>query len=136
MRRIVAAAAILAVLSGCSTIIEGTSQDISVNTEPPGADCMLNREGGMIARVNPTPGVANVKRTKYDITIVCKKDGYAEATYLNHSGIESQAAGAIVVGVFSLGLGLISWGVDSASGADNKYTSPVKITLQPETAKQ
>jgi len=110
-------------LSACSSIIEGTSQEITVNTNPPGADCSLNRQGISIAHVNPTPGAATIKKTKYDITIVCNKKGYEEATYLNHSGSAGATFGNIVLG------GGIGWAVDSAAGADNKYDSPVNISL-------
>jgi len=43
--------------------------------------------------------------------------------YLNHSGAAGATFGNIVAG------GLIGWGVDSATGSDNKYDSPVNITL-------
>ena len=117
------AAVCLCLISACSSIIEGTSQEITVNTNPPGADCSLNRQGISIAHVNPTPGAATIKKTKYDITIVCNKKGYEEATYLNHSGSAGATFGNIVLG------GGIGWAVDSAAGADNKYDSPVNISL-------
>ena len=116
---------VLLLLGACSSIIEGTSQEIMVNTNPAGANCSLNRQGLSIARINPTPGAATIKKLKYDITIVCDKDGYQEATYLNHSGVAGATFGNIVLG------GGIGWAVDSAAGADNKYDSPVNITLVP-----
>ena len=115
----------LVILSGCSSIIEGTSQEITVNTNPSGAECSLEREGISIARVNPTPGAVTIKKTKHDITIVCKKPGYQDATYLNNSGAAGATFGNIVAG------GGIGWAIDSASGADNKYDSPVNITMVP-----
>jgi hypothetical protein len=68
-------------LSAFSSIIEGTSQEISINTNPPGADCSLDRQGVSIAHVNPTPGTATIKKTKYDITVACKKPGYQDAIF-------------------------------------------------------
>jgi hypothetical protein len=113
----------LVTLSACSSIIEGTSQEIAINTNPSGADCSIEREGMSIGRVNPTPGATTIQKTKHDITIRCNKDGYEEATYLNHSGAAGATFGNILAG------GVIGWGIDSASGADNKYESPVNITL-------
>jgi hypothetical protein len=115
----------LLLLGACSSVVEGTSQEIMVNTNPAGAKCSLNREGQSIARIDPTPGAATITKTKYDITVVCNKDGYQEATYLNHSGAAGATVGNIVLG------GGIGWAIDSASGADNKYDSPVNITLVP-----
>ena len=115
-------------LGGCSSIIEGTSQEILVNTNPPGANCEFVREGNVIARVQQTPGGATIKKTKYDITLKCDKPGYQEATYLNHSGAAGATFGNIILG------GGIGWAIDSASGADNKYDGTVNVTLVPNTA--
>ncbi len=117
-------------LGACSSIVNGTTQDITVNTNPPGADCRLEREGQVIARVQNTPSTANVSKTKHDITIVCDKEGYQTATYLNDSGWESGsgAAGIALDVVLTLG---VSSAIDSATGADNKYESPVNIILLP-----
>ena len=120
------AAAISAVcLSGCASIISGTSQEIKINTNPAGANCQLIREGAVIARVEQTPGGVTIKKTKHDITLKCNKDGYQEATYLNHSGAEGATFGNMVLG------GGIGWAIDSASGADNKYDGIVNVTLVP-----
>lgn len=112
--------------AGCSSIIEGTSQELTVNTNPSGASCSLERQGASIARIDPTPGAATIKKTKYDITVKCDKDGYQQATYLNHSGAAGATFGNIILG------GGIGWAIDSASGADNKYDTPVNITLVPD----
>lgn len=116
----------LLLLTGCSSIIEGTSQEITINTNPAGADCSLNRQGISIGHVNPTPGAIMIKKTKYDIMVVCNKPGYQEATYLNHSGAAGATVGNIILG------GGIGWAIDSASGADNKYDTPLNITLLPQ----
>ncbi len=111
--------------AGCSSIIEGTSQQISINTNPAGASCTLLREGQPIGAVTTTPGGVLIKKTKYDITIQCDKPGFLQATYLNHSGAAGATFGNIIAG------GGIGWAVDSASGADNKYDGVVNLTLVP-----
>ena len=126
MIRMMLVSALALAVGGCSSIIEGTSQEVTVNTNPAGADCSLERQGISIAHVNPTPGSTTIKKTKYDIMIVCKKDGFEDAKYLDHSGAAGATFGNIVLG------GGIGWAIDSASGADNKYDSPVNITLVPK----
>ena len=121
----VAMAAAATLLMGCSAVIEGTSQEIVVNTTPPAANCGLYRQGLKIGEVAGTPGTATIKKTKYDIRIVCSKPGYQETTYFNRSGTAGATLGNIVT---TAGIG---WAVDSASGADNKYDSPVNMTLPP-----
>ena len=128
MKQIIVAGTLVLMLGGCATIIKGSSQEITINTNPSGASCNLTREGATIAQVNPTPGAAKVDKTKYDITVVCNKEGYQEATYIAHSDIEGATFGNIALG------GLIGWGVDSATGSDNHYQSPINLTLVPRLA--
>lgn len=114
--------------AGCASIIEGTNQQILVNTNPSGADCGLYRKGIKIGTISQAPGSTLVNKTKNDIWIVCVKPGYQVATYLDHSGIAGGTFGNIIAG------GGIGWAIDSASGADNKYDTPVNMTLVPATA--
>jgi hypothetical protein len=117
-------------VGGCSSIVQGADQDIAINSNPPGASCILEREGQRIGELTSTPGSVNVSKTKHDITIICDKDGYQTATYINESGWESGsgAAGIALDVVLTLG---ISSAIDSATGADNKYESSVNITMIP-----
>ena len=129
--RNIALAAIGLGLGACSSIVQGTDQEIAVNTNPPGASCTLEREGQKIAELANTPGSVTVSKTKHDITIICDKDGYQTATYINDSGWESGsgAAGIALDVILTLG---VSSAIDSATGADNRYESPVNMTLIPE----
>jgi hypothetical protein len=128
MVRAIFASAALLLLSACATIVSGTSQDISVNTNPPGANCTINRQGQKIGQVNPTPGIVNVDKTRDDLMLVCDKDGYQEATFLVHSGFEATTVGNVFIG------GLIGVGIDAATGANNHYDSPVNVTFVPVVA--
>jgi hypothetical protein len=124
MRGFLIAGALLAFcVSGCSTIVEGQSQLLSINTTPPGATCVLTRHGETIGSVTPTPGNINVEKTKYDITVTCDMDGYDQATLIDKSGAAGATFGNIILG------GGIGWAIDSATGSDNKYDTPVTVTL-------
>jgi len=112
-------------LGGCASITEGTHQAITVNTNPPGASCVLNRKEGQIATIASTPGDVVIRKTKYDITVVCDKPGYQQATFMDHSGVEGMTFGNAILG------GGIGWAIDSSTGSDNKYDSPVNISLVP-----
>jgi len=113
-----------ALLTGCASIFEGTSQQISVRTTPPGARCTFWRNGGLVADIPSTPGVVTVQKTKVDLFVVCDKPGYASATYVNRSGL----AVATYANVLTLGL---AWAVDSSRGADNKYEGEIDLSLAP-----
>ena len=116
-------------LSGCATVFEGTSQEITVTTNPPGASCTFERVGTQVGTIGSTPGTANIRKSKHDITIICDKPGYQQAQYLNHSGVTATIAANVAADII-LTAGLSSI-VDSADGADNKYDSAVNLTLIP-----
>ncbi len=107
MKKLLTLFASIGLLSGCSSVIEGTSQELTVNTNPAGADCSLERQGTSIAHI-ATPGAATIKKTKYDILVRCNKPGYQEATYMNHSGAAGATFGNIILG------GGVGWAIDSA----------------------
>lgn len=115
--------------AGCASITEGTSQDIVVNTSPTGATCVFEREGEYLGTLPSTPGSLTVQKTKYNIVIRCDKPGYQQAVALSHSGTSAAIAANIALDVI-LTLGVSSI-VDSAVGADNKYDSPIVVTLIP-----
>ncbi|MBV8799276.1 MAG: hypothetical protein JOY77_13045 [Alphaproteobacteria bacterium] len=126
---VAAVAALGAAVSGCATVFEGTSQEISVVTNPPGASCSFERQGMQVGAIANTPGTANIRKSKYDIIIKCDKPGYQQAQFLDHSGVSAAIAGNVAADL------LLTWGlssvVDSADGADNKYDSAVTMTLLP-----
>jgi len=113
-------------LGACSTIVDGTSQEIVINTNPSGADCEIERKGTNVAIVSSTPGTALVSKTKDDILITCRKEGFYETTIRNKSRTTWGTLGNVLLG------GAVGWGIDSATGADNKYYSPVNIELKPK----
>ena len=111
-------------MSGCASIFEGTTQQISVNTTPPGARCTFWRNGALIADVPVTPGAATIDKTKDELVIVCTKPGYTAASFVNKSGL----AMATFANILTAGL---AWAVDSSRGADNKYQGEVNLALVP-----
>ena len=119
-------------LAGCISILEGTSQEITVATAPAEASCTLEREGKVFETIERTPKTVMVRKSKYDITVRCNKPGYQEATYLNHSGASATIAANVAMDlILTAGLSSI---IDSANGADNKYETAVVITLMPTVA--
>jgi hypothetical protein len=114
------------VASGCASIFDGTTQRISVNTNPTGARCTFWRNGGLIGDVAATPGSLIVDKSRQELVIVCDKPGYTPSTYVNRSGL----AGMAWANILTAGL---TWAVDTTRGADNKYESDVNLSLSPGT---
>ncbi|MEJ0043209.1 MAG: hypothetical protein WDM81_13775 [Rhizomicrobium sp.] len=118
--------------SGCATVFEGTSQDIAVVTNPPGAACVFERQSKtrkIVGTISSTPATVTVRKSKYDILVRCTKPGFQEATFLNHSGVTAVIAANIAIDVVAT-VGISSL-VDTATGADNKYDSAVNLSLIP-----
>lgn len=122
--RFVVIAALLAVtLGGCSTLIDGISQTIRVNSDPTGARCSFTRDGKVIAEVT-TPGRIQVDKDKRDIQAVCSAEDYDDRVVTLRSGL-APASFANVVGTLGVG-----WTVDSLTGADNAYPEVVTVILR------
>ena len=122
--RLAALAALCLVTGACSSITEGTSQDLTFNSVPAEADCTLQRNGENLGSVR-TPGTIKVQKTKHDIDVTCDKPGYQQASTRLKSDIAGMTVGNAIAG------GLIGWAIDSATGADNKYNDVTTVTLTP-----
>jgi hypothetical protein len=127
---IAAIAAAGIILSGCATIIEGTTQPVSVNTTPEqGAQCTLTNSQG--TWYVSTPGSTTVHKTKTDLDVVCAKAGYQPGHVVAISHFGGTTAGNVIAG------GVVGLGVDAASGANYHYDSPITVPLgQPGVAVQ
>ena len=116
----------LGLLAACASVVDGTSQTITVNTDPDGAVCEMNRDGKQIGVVNPTPGSLGVDKDKDDIALTCRKDGFLTETTSISSTFTGATFGNIILGG---GIGIL---VDAASGANNRYPERVDLVLTPE----
>jgi hypothetical protein len=112
-------------LTACASIVDGTSQQIALDTNPSGATCTFERNGVFLSKIDNTPSSIYVKKSKYDIMVSCKKEGYEVTKDTLPSGVEGATFVNILAG------GVIGWGVDAASGAMNKYPTEKFITLTP-----
>jgi hypothetical protein len=65
-------------LGGCASF-GGPTDEIAVNSEPPGAECRVERMGRTLAVVRQTPGTVRIDRSHYPIDILCSKEGSAGA---------------------------------------------------------
>lgn len=113
-------------LTGCATVVSGTSQTIGVNTDPEGADCQFTRKGVLVGRVNPTPGTIQVGKDFESVSVLCRKEGFDDTAGVIGTEFQAMTLGNILLG------GLIGVVVDAASGAMTKYPEVVTFTLIPQ----
>lgn len=94
-------------ISGCASIIHGTTQDIPIVTTPDGA--IAKTGDGVECK---TPCKLTLKR-KQDHVIQIKKDGFEDYTVTCHHVVSGAVASDLITG------GLIGWGVDALSGGQH-----------------
>ena len=126
MRILAAAAAVgLAItLAGCATITRGTTNQVQIQSDPPGA--LARTSTGFSCT---TPCTMTVSR-KDEFSVVFSKPGYRDETV----DVKTQVAGAGAAGFAGnilLG-GIIGMGADAATGATLEHVpNPVGVTLVP-----
>ena len=127
LRSLAALALLGTALSGCASIIKGSSEDIALSTPPAsGASCTLTNPRG--SWTVTTPASVTVKRSKKDVQVHCMKDGYQEASATIPSNFEEWTLGNLLLG------GVIGLGVDAGTGAVNKYPSTFEGPMSPNKA--
>ncbi|HEY1836288.1 MAG: hypothetical protein WBQ17_12550 [Rhizomicrobium sp.] len=111
-------------LSGCASIVKGTSQTIAITTPPTSdADCVLSsKEGNWTVR---SPGAVTVEKSKEDILVRCMKPGWQDAAATIPSDFQGWTLGNLLIG------GVIGLGVDAATGAINEYPHAFQVPMIP-----
>ena len=99
----------LLVVSGCSTIIKGSSQVVSIDSNVKGADVKVN--GQLIGK---TPFSGQIKRgSSTEVTL--SKEGYDSKTIIMSTNVEPVFFGNVFCG------GFIGSTTDAATGAMYNY---------------
>lgn len=113
-------------MPACATITTGSTQGISVISEPADASCTLQREGAVVGVVNPTPGTVQVSKSVRDLSVRCTKPGFSAGQKAVPSQFQAATLGNILLG------GVIGIVVDASSGAMGRYPETVTISLPAE----
>ena len=117
----------ITLLSACATIVNGSSQTVTVSTTPPAATCTVDRVGARIGAVAQTPGSVRLDKSKNDLSVTCSKPGFQTATVTKPPSFSGATFGNIIAG------GVIGVVVDAASGANYEYPSDIRLELAAET---
>jgi hypothetical protein len=104
--------------SGCATMFTGSTQQLTVSSQPPGARVIVN---GSYSGVTP---VALLLKTEHDYGIILQREGYRDTAVPVYREFNP-------VAILNL-VSLICWVVDVATGALWRLTpGAVYVTLQP-----
>ena len=113
--------------SGCATIVKGSSQGVTVKTDPPGASCELSKQGKSVGVVNPTPGTVQLGKGASALDVICKKPGYLDASAKLSSSFQGWTLGNAILG------GIVGIVIDAGSGAMHEYQPEISMKLLPES---
>lgn len=114
-----------ALLSGCATVVNGTTQKIGVSSTPMGADVLIDNQQHIL-----TPASVALDRSQSH-SFVFKKEGYQDDSFVITSGTSGWVWGNVLLG------GLVGGVVDFASGGARKLSQDsVHVTLSPLPAAQ
>ncbi len=111
-------------LSGCASVIDGTSQVITVATDPPAATCSAFRQGAPLFQTSAGHSRAIVSKSRHAIDLTCTAPGFEDTSVAVNSSIS--AMGVASMATFDFGI------TDYATGALNKYPDSVTVTLKPK----
>jgi len=107
-----------ALLSGCATIVKGTTQIIPVSSDPTGARVTVDN-----SPAGTTPTTVTLSR-KQNHMVVIEKEGFTPESIAVTKSMGGAVAGNIIAG------GLIGWGVDAMTGAQyNLAPNTISVRL-------
>ncbi|GAA0579278.1 hypothetical protein GCM10009416_17100 [Craurococcus roseus] len=110
-------------LPACATITTGTTQNLSVASEPPGASCRLQRGGELVGMAGPAQSTVQVSKSMRDIAVECSQPGYQNASGRIPAGFQPLFLGNILLG------GVVGMVVDMASGAASTYPASTTVAM-------
>lgn len=110
-------------LTGCASIINGTTQPMTVDSSPHKATCVLTNDYGTY-NVSSTPDTITVHRSSHVMHIIC----HESPNLMGGKQVDSTTSAVILGNI--LGGGLIGGGVDAANGSAFNYPSSVDIPLE------
>src|SRR5688500_6134791 len=101
---------VVLIASGCATIVDGTSQNVTFNSQPNGVKILVNG-----AQIGVTPLTTQIKRSK-DTVILAQKEGYQDQTIALQTKVNTYFWGNIITG------GVLGSTTDGVSGAMIEYS--------------
>ena len=121
MKTVILASLLAVVATGCSTILNGKTQSITIDSNVKGAEVMINQ-----VVVGQTPFTGQAPRGSAP-QITVRKAGYDTKTIVADTGFEPVFWGNIIFG------GFFGSTTDNATGAMYKYApATFNIELSPE----
>lgn len=108
---------LISVLTGCATIVDGSDQNVTIDSNPQGAKVYIGKmEDGKIvgkASAGVTPTTVNISRRNG--AVIIEKDGYKSETINLKRKMNGWVLGDILL------TSPLSTSIDTSTGAANEY---------------
>lgn len=115
--RVVPVLSLAGTLSGCATMFCGTSEEVKIESFPPGASVFVNGEN-----VGKTPLEVEMNRDSHPL-VVLKKDGYADTrVQIKQEWNRTTMLNLLFFPGIPVGFPITGWIIDARSGATSEYT--------------
>lgn len=111
--------AALFALSGCMTMVRGTTESVRIESNPAGASVMVAKDGATYGECSATPCTVTLKRKAPPFMVTFAKDGCQSQTLMLE---RDHATGKGVAGNILGAGGVVGIGVDAISGAGYSIT--------------
>ncbi|AKJ27572.1 hypothetical protein [Caldimonas brevitalea] len=123
------------VLSGCASIFSGSTQSVTISSEPAGANIVVLNRAGIQVHSGTTPATVTLNRgagyfKSESYVVRVQKEGYAPKEVTLTGTVNGWYFGNILVGGL---IGMLA--IDPVTGAMYSLPSSVNATLEPSSAK-
>lgn len=105
--------------------MDRAEQPVTVFTDPPGAHCVLSRNGATVGVVNPSPGLLHVENSKHHISVRCSKALHEDETAVLAASRRDLSIGDVVV------KGPIGLAFDAGRSGTHEYPPSITLFLAP-----
>ena len=129
MRRLPLLLAGTLLVTSCAAVTTGTSQNLTVVSEPAGAQCKLLRgdSATVVGLIPQTPSTLRIDKSAELMTIECTREGHETSRAYLEPDFQAMTLGNAILGG---GVGLM---IDAASGAMAKYPENATVTMIPSS---
>lgn len=115
-------------LTGCATIVEGTTQTITIKSHPEDAVCVAARRDELnLATTTRSGQTITIEKSRRPLSIGCAAPGYTSDYVVVESAVSDWGAAGVALTATG---GLVDW----ATGAQRVYPDTVTVILKPAPA--
>ena len=127
------AAALL--LAGCGSMVNGTSSEVNVATQPAGARCSLSGNDGFAAEIT-TPAKLDIPHKAAPVTVACQAPGYRRTVNTLNTGGSGWLWGNTALIAVTGGAAVLGLVVDEAMGGATRYGATFTMELDQGAGRQ